>query len=166
MSYVGSYVWKVRQKVGHDELIVATVDVVAIKGSKVCLVFNKDFEAWTLPAGHAELNDSWQSAIKKEMMEEAGLVAEEKDLLPFATISGPGFKLKYPNGDRTRPFTVVFVCKKFKEEQLTDTEEISDKKWVELSEVGGLALTRNAIAILNAYKKYLDTHIFQQIVLL
>ena len=166
MSYEGSYIWKIRQKIGHDELIVATVDVVAIKGTKVCLVFNKDFEAWTLPAGHVELNDSWQSAIKKEMMEEAGLVAEEKDLFPFATVSGSGFELEYPNGDRTRPFTVVFVCEKFEEERLTDTEEISGKKWVELSEVGELKLTRNAAAILDAYKKYLDTHIFQQIILL
>ncbi len=40
MSYIGSYVWKIRQKIGHDELITATVDAVAIKDGKVCLVFN------------------------------------------------------------------------------------------------------------------------------
>ncbi len=130
MSYIGSYVWKIRQKIGHDELITATVDVVATKGDQICLVFNKDFNAWTLPAGHVELNDSWQSAIKTEMMEEAGLIAAEKDLLPFATISGPDYKYVYPNGDKTSPFTLVFTCKDFTEKQPSDIEEISDKKWV------------------------------------
>lgn len=45
MGYIGSYVWKIRQKIGHDELITATVDVVAAKDEKVCLVYNKDFSA-------------------------------------------------------------------------------------------------------------------------
>ena len=165
MSYIGSYVWKIRQKIGHDELITATVDVVAIRDGQVCLVFNKDFNAWTLPAGHVELEDSWQSAIKTEMMEEAGLMAEEKNLLPFATISGPGYKYTYPNSDRTRPFTLIFVCEKFIEVQLSDTEEISDKKWVKLSDIDTIHLTNNAKAIIDAYKEYSKTGIFQQIVL-
>lgn len=165
MSYKGSYIWKIRQKIGHDELITATVDVVAVKNQKVCLVFNKDFNAWTLPAGHVELNDSWQSAIKTEMAEEAGLFAEEKDLLPFATISGPGYKYKYPNGDKTSPFSVVFVCEKFTEKELYDTEEIAGKKWAEFSDIDKVQLTNNAGAILCAYKEYLATGVFQQIVL-
>ena len=133
--------------------------------NNVKVVFNKDLNAWTLPAGHVEINDSWQSAIKTEMAEEAGLFAEEKDLLPFATISGPGYKCKYPNGDKTRPFTLVFVCERFAEKQLSDTEEIADKKWIELSDVDTLRLTYNAKAILDAYKEYIKTNIFQQIVL-
>ena len=165
MSYEGSYIWRIRQKIGHDELITATVDVVAVKDGKVCLVFNKDFEAWTLPAGHVEVNDSWQSAIKTEMLEEAGLLAEEVDLLPFATISGPAYKIDYPNGDKTRPFTVVFWCEKFVEEQLVDTEEIADKRWVELSKIYDLHLAYNAAAILDAYQEFVRTGAFQQIVL-
>lgn len=165
MGYLGSYLWKIRQKIGHSELITVTVDVVAIKKEKVCLVFNKDFNAWTLPAGHVEPNDSWQSAIKTEMAEEAGLFAEKEDLLPFASVSGPGYRYKYPNGDRTNPFTLVFVCKKFTESQFSDTEEISDKQWVNLSDLSKVSLTNNAKAILDAYKEYIKTNLFQQIVL-
>ena len=164
MGYVGSSVWKVRQKIGHDELITATVDVVAVRDGKVCLVFSRVFNRWTLPGGHVEMEDSWQSAIKTEMLEEAGLSAEEKDLLPFATISGPGYKYNFPNGDKTSPFTLVFVCEKFNEKQSLDTDEIADKKWVGLSDLDGMQLTNNAAAILEAYKKYLDTGMFQQIV--
>lgn len=165
MSYIGSYVWKIRQKIGHDELITATVDVVAVKDEKVCLVYNKDFDAWTLPAGHVESNDSWQSAIKTEMLEEAGLVAENSDLLPFATISGPNHKFEYPNGDKTQPFTLVFVCEKFLEQDLSDSDEISKKEWFDLDSIKELPLTKNASLILDAYINYRKTKIFQQIIL-
>jgi ADP-ribose pyrophosphatase YjhB (NUDIX family) len=165
MSFVGSYVWKIRQKIGHDELITATVDVVAVKDGQVCLVYNKDFNAWTLPAGHVEINDSWQSAIKTEMFEEAGLVTEESDLIPFATISGPNYRFEYPNGDKTRPFTLVFMCEKFLEQDLSDSEEILKKEWFDLNGVQKLILTKNASLILDAYINYKKTKIFQQIIL-
>ena len=165
MSYIGSYVWKIRQKIGHDELITATVDVVAIKEGKVCLVYNKDFNAWTLPAGHVELNNSWQSAIKTEMLEEAGLIAKESDLIPFATISGPNYRFEYPNGDKTRPFTLVFMCEKFLEQDLSDSEEILKKEWFDLNSVQKFPLTKNASLILGAYIDYRKTKIFQQIIL-
>ena len=164
MGYVGSHVWTIRQKIGHDELIVATVDAVAIRDDKVCLVYNNNFSCWTLPSGHVEINDSWQSAIKTELLEEAGIVAQEKDLIPFASVSGPNNKLHYPNGDNTRPFTLVFVCEHFDETELTDTEEISEKRWVKLKDIDRAPLGENAARIIEAYKKYRETGIFQQII--
>ena len=46
MSYKGSYIWGIRQKIGHDELITATVDVVAVKNEKICLIYSKVFDVW------------------------------------------------------------------------------------------------------------------------
>lgn len=71
MSYKGSYIWKIRQKIEHDELITATVDVVAVKNEKICLIYSKVFDVWSLPGGHVEIEDSWQSAIRTEMLGEA-----------------------------------------------------------------------------------------------
>ena len=164
MGYIGSHVWTIRQKIGHDVLIVATVDAVAVRGDEVCLVYNNNFNCWTLPAGHVEINDSWQSAIKNELLEEAGLVANEKDFLPFATVSGPNNKLHYPNGDDTRPFSLIFVCEKFTESEITDTEEISERRWVKLDDIDQMQLGENAAKILNAYKEYRKTGQFQQII--
>lgn len=165
MSYVGSYIWRIRQKIGHDELITATVDVVAVKDGKVCLIYSKVFDVWSLPGGHVEIDDSWQSAIQTEMLEEAGLVAEVSDLIPFATVSGPGYRYRYPNGDRTSPFSVVFLCEKFSEQQLTDSEEVLEKAWLGLDEAKKLNLSTNASLILDAYSEFRKTGAFQQTVL-
>ena len=99
------------------------------------------------------------------MFEEAGLVAEESDLIPFATISGPNYRFEYPNGDKTRPFTLVFMCEKFLEQDLSDSEEILKKEWFDLNGVQKLILTINASLILDAYINYKKTKIFQQIIL-
>lgn len=165
MSYKGSYIWRIRQKIGHDELITATVDVVAVKNEKICLIYSKVFDVWSLPGGHVEIEDSWQSAIKTEMREEAGLVARESDLTPFASISGPGYRYHYPNGDKTSPFTLVFLCEKFSEQDLSDSEEVLKKEWFTLSDAKKLDLSINASLILDAYTKYKKTGVFQQIVL-
>ncbi|MDO4742304.1 MAG: NUDIX domain-containing protein [Candidatus Saccharibacteria bacterium] len=165
MSYEGSYVFNVRQKLGHETLITATVDIVATRGNEVCLVFNKDFNAWTIPGGHVELGDSWQSAAKTEAMEEAGIIVETFDLEPFATVSGAGCQYSYANGDEVCPFTVVFACDKFTEEDFTDVEEISEKRWVGLDELEGINIVGRTMIVLEAYKKYRESKIFQQVVL-
>lgn len=165
MSYVGSYVWKIRQKIGHDELITATVDVVAVKNEKICLIYSKVFGVWSLPGGHVEIGDSWQSAIQTEMREEAGLIAEISDLVPFASVSGPGYRYHYPNGDITSPFSLVFLCEKSSEQDLSDSEEILKKEWFTLSDAKKLDLSISASLILDAYTKYKKTGVFQQIVL-
>ena len=113
MKFSESYIGKIRQKIGHDRLITATADVVAISSDeKICLVFNKDFNSQSLPAGHVEIGDTWQQGAARELLEEAGLKAEPSDLIPFATISGKGYMHDYPNGDLVAPFTLVFYCNK------------------------------------------------------
>ena len=163
MGYVGSYIWKLRQKVGHDEIISATTDVIPIRDGKFCMVFNKDFQAWCFPGGHAEMGMNWQSAAKTELFEEAGLVAGEKDLKAFAAISG--YRLVYENGDANSLFSLTFVCDKFTEQDFPDKEEIAEKRWFDFDEIDGLKKTVYATAIWDAYKKYLDSGEFQQVVL-
>lgn len=163
MGYVGSYIWKIRQKVGHDEIMSATTDVVPIRDGKVCMVFNKDFQAWCFPGGHAELGLSWQEAARKELFEEAGIVADDADLKAFASASG--YKIVYAEQDPVSLFSMTFVCEKFQEQDFEDVEEIAEKKWFAFDEVDGLKKTAYAVAIWDAYKKYRETGEFQQIVL-
>ena len=163
MGYVGSYIWKIRQKVGHDEIVSASTDTVPIRDGKVCMVFNKDYQAWCFPGGHVELGRTWEEAARAELFEEAGLTAKDEDMKAFAAISG--YRLVYDSGDATSLFSLTFVCEKFEEQDFPDTEEIAEKRWFEFDEIDGLKKSDYANAIWDAYKKYLETGAFQQVVL-
>lgn len=163
MGYVGSYIWKIRQKVGNDEIMSATTDTVPIRNGKVCMVFNKDFQAWVFPGGHAELGRTWEEAARAELFEEAGLIAKDEDMKAFAAISG--YRLTYGNGDVTNMFSLTFVCENFDEQDFSDTEEIAEKHWFDFDEVDDLKKSDYATAIWDAYKKYCETGDFQQVVL-
>ena len=165
MGYVGSYVWKIRQKIGHDLLVTATVDVVAERNGKFCMVYHKDFDAWNFPGGHVEIEDSWQSAAKRELKEESGIEVREEDLVPFATLSGKGWATEYKSGDKTRPFTIAFCCTKFVESRMeTDEEELEAVGWFSLEEIRGMKLARHTRDFLEAYLRYRESGEMQQIV--
>ena len=163
MGYVGSYIWKMRQKVGHDEIMSATTDVIPLRDGKVCMVFNKDYQAWCFPGGHAELGLSWQEAARKELFEEAGIVAKDEDLKPFTSVSG--YKIVYAEQDPVSLFSLAFVCENFTEQDFEDVEEIAEKKWFDVAEVDGLKKSVYTEAIWGAYKKFVETGEFQQVVL-
>ena len=162
MGYVGSYIWKMRQKIDHDEMLSATTDVMAIRDGKVCMVFNRDYQSWCFPGGHAELGSYWQSAARKELFEEAGITAEDDDLKPFASLSG--YKIVYVGTDPVWTFSMAFICENFSEQDFEDVEEIAEKKWFDLSEVDDLNKSLYATAIWEAYKEYMKTGKFQQVV--
>jgi 8-oxo-dGTP pyrophosphatase MutT (NUDIX family) len=158
MAYQGSYIWRLRQKVGATRLITATVDVLPVdERGRVKLVFTNHIGAWTSVGGHVELGDSWGSAAVNELKEEAGITADKADLELFATISGAGRIYEYQDGT-TQPFTNIYLIKKWREEsEPTDTEEVKKTKWVSLAEARKLDLNEHTRRIIAAYERYLAT---------
>jgi hypothetical protein len=71
----------------------------------------------------------------------------------------------YENGDANSLFSLTFVCNKFTEQDFPDKEEIAEKRWFDFDEIDGLKKTVYATAIWDAYKKYVDSGEFQQVVL-
>lgn len=164
MGYVGSYIWSIRQKVGGMRLITATVDILPINDEgKVKLVYAEHFDSWSIVGGHAELGDSWASAALAELREEAGIVASKDDLVPWATISGPGRIFKYQDGE-TQPFTVAFLVKNWQNEgDPEDEEEVSNTGWFTVDEALSMQITPWLRQVLLAYQKYQATGQFQMI---
>ena len=152
-----------RQKFEHDTIMSATTDVVPIRDGKVCMVLNREHRFWCFPGGHAELGLTWQEAARKELVEESGLVAKDEDMKPFASVSG--YTITYGYNDPVNLFSMSFVCDKFEEHDIEDEEEIAEKHWFDFDEVDGLEKSPYAEAIWKAYKKYLETGEFQQVVL-
>ena len=159
MGYVDSYYWRLRQKVGDQRLITATVDVLPVRSDgKIKIVFEKCQNYWSTVGGHVELGDSWSSAAIHELKEEAGIIANEDDLELFATVSGSGRIYEYPDGT-TQPFSNCYVIKKWLSEgELTDDEEIEQGKWISIEEAKKLSnLDTSALRIIKSYEKYLKT---------
>jgi len=164
MSYAGSYMWKMRQKVGKMTVITTTVDVLPIGADgKVKLVYASHFDSWSVIGGHAELGSSWSSTALDELKEEGGITAREQDLIPFGAISGPERIFHYQDGD-TQAFTLLFIVKKWQDEgEQTDKEEVIKNGWFTLDEALKMEITPWARNVLLGYKKYLKTGKFQMI---
>jgi ADP-ribose pyrophosphatase YjhB (NUDIX family) len=163
MSYVGSYIWKLRQKAGDMPIITATVDVLPLKDGKVKLVYAPHVGGWTCIGGHVEFGSSWSSAALAELEEEGGIIANEENLVPFGAISGPERVFHYQDGD-AQPFTMCFLVKEWTEEgDQTDKEEVTKTGWFDIDEALAMEITPWCRNILLGCKRYLETGTFQMI---
>ncbi|MDR0955597.1 MAG: NUDIX domain-containing protein [Candidatus Nomurabacteria bacterium] len=163
MPYQGSYIEKIRQKVGHQLLILPSADVIAVDANgKILLVFNRDTQSWVFPGGYAEENSASAETAARELWEEAGLRADPADLTPIAFISG--HTNCYAGGDLTQPYTQVFWADKFTDfGKFQDDSEIARRRWFTTDEISQLDLGRHQRAELAAYRKYLSDHQYQMI---
>lgn len=164
MGYVGSYMWKLRQKAGDMLILTPTVDVLPINElGEVKLAYASHVKGWSCIGGHVEQGDSWGSAALNELLEEGGIKAREEDLIPFGAISGEERIFHYQDGD-TQPFTMCFAVKKWQAEgEQTDKEEIPENGWFSLEEALKMEITPWCRNILNGYKRYVETGEFQMI---
>ena len=108
VSFEGSALWRVRQKVGHDLLLWpgATVLLEDADG-RILLGLRRDNGEWTMPGGGAEEGGSFAATALDELREEVGLEADATDLVAFACVSEPDDHLiRYPNGDFTHYFGI------------------------------------------------------------
>jgi ADP-ribose pyrophosphatase YjhB (NUDIX family) len=161
MPYTGSYVWKIRQKIGHDLLVIPTADCVAVRGDgKLLLIHNKDFDNWFFPGGYVEENSSAARTAAQELLEEGSLVADPSDLKPWLFTSGR--TLTYPSGDKTQPYTMYFLTEKWRESNTEiDQEEVNQRAWLSIDEIKKLPIDAGFKKIIAAYEKFIATQEFQ-----
>ena len=137
MSFEGSSLWRVRQKVG-TELVLwpgATVLVQRDDG-RALLGLRGDTHEWAMPGGGAEEGSSFAGTAVTELREEAGLRADPSDLEAFASISEPGNHLiTYPNGDRTHYFGIWFLLRRWEGEPVADGHEMLELGWFDPREL-------------------------------
>ncbi|MBR2708824.1 NUDIX domain-containing protein [Candidatus Saccharibacteria bacterium] len=164
MSYENSFVYSLRQKVGDMRLITAGVEVVPVnKKNQIKFVRSRDIEGWSIPGGHVELGDSWQSAALKELREEVGIIANVGDLKICAIVSGPGRVFSYNDGT-TQSFTVCFLCRDWEKEiSFSDSEEIIEAKWMDIEQARKNVTSKRELMMLDAYEKFIMTEEIQMV---
>ncbi len=137
MSFEGSYLWHLRQKVGHDLVLVPGAAIAAQReDGQVLLVRRGDNGVWALPGGAAELGGSFARTAVDELREETGLVVDPADLVPVACFSeAERHTLHYPNGDLAHYFSMCFLVRRWEGGLRPDGEETLELRFADLEDL-------------------------------
>lgn len=162
MPYAGSYLWRLRQAIGGELVLMPGAMVVLRRDDgRVLLTRRADDGTWCLPAGAAEPGGSFARTAIDELAEEAGVEVAEADLVPFGSLSEAGaHTIRYPNGDVTHCFALCFLAEEWQGDPRPDREESVEVRFVELDDLPEPIHppTAHALDLLNAY---LDSGRFQ-----
>ena len=162
MSFEGSSLWRVRQKVGHDLVLWpgATVLVEDADG-RILLGLRHDNGEWAMPGGGAEQDGSFAATALDELREEVGLEADRADLIAFACVSDTQDHLiTYPNGDITHYFGLWFALRRWRGEPVADGDELARVEWFDREDPPQPLMHSSAIG-LEYYARFLQTGLFQ-----
>lgn len=157
MTYRGSYLWRLRQAIGH-ELVLMPGAMVALEEEDGSILLTKraDDGTWCLPAGAAEPGGSFARTAIDELAEETGIEVEKGDLVPFGCLSeSEAHTIHYPNGDVTHCFALLFLAKRWRGEPDPNHDEATEAAFFGLA---GLpepihAPTYQALDLLSSYRK-------------
>jgi 8-oxo-dGTP pyrophosphatase MutT (NUDIX family) len=104
---ISSYLKSVREKVGHDLLMMTAVSISIfdVEG-RLLLGRDSEMDRWSLPGGGVDPNEQPADAAVRECFEETGLLVRLDQLI--GVFGGPEFLIRYPNGDVTYYTTAAF----------------------------------------------------------
>ncbi len=125
MGFVDSYLWRLRQKVGSDLVLMPGAMVVLRDGEgRVLLTRRADDDTWCLPGGGAEEGAGFAETAATELREETGAVVSVEALRPFACLSRPDLHtIEYEGGDVTHCFAMCFWADRWSGQLKADGEE-------------------------------------------
>ena len=107
MTLADSYIMGLRKKVGSQLLLnPGGRAIVQNNDGKILFHQHSDFGFWDLPGGGAEIGESAEQCIIREVYEETGLIVEAFEAIGFA--SNPELeRVTYPNGDVIQGFALI-----------------------------------------------------------
>jgi 8-oxo-dGTP pyrophosphatase MutT (NUDIX family) len=155
VTYQGSYLWRLRQLLGND-LVLMPGAMVALQreDQRVLLTKRADDGTWCLPAGAAEPGGSFAQTAIDELAEETGIRVAEGDLIPFGCLSeADAHTIHYPNGDVTHCFALLFLARTWEGELRPDQAEATETKFADLAALPKPLHfpTAHALKLLTAY---------------
>ena len=125
------YIRQLRQKIGHDPLIIpgATVLIFNEQG-ELLMLLRTDNGCWGVPGGAMEPGERLEETAARETIEETGLHIDGLSL--FDVFSGPELYYEYPNGDITYNVSVVYTTCQVSGEIRVNPEEHSEWRYFAL----------------------------------
>ncbi|WP_308403772.1 NUDIX domain-containing protein [Streptomyces rhizoryzae] len=162
MSYEGSYLWQLRQRVGSRPLLVPGAQVLLLDAAGHGLFQQRaDNGVWELPAGACEEGSDFAGTAQRELAEETGLHVRRADLEAFGSLSDPGVHtLTYPNGDITHCFALCFVARRWSGELTPGRDEVTRARFRALADPPRPLHPPTAV-VLEMFREYRTTGRFQ-----
>ena len=101
------YIMNLRKYVGHKPLIGLGATTLVFNDKKELLLnLRTDTNTWGIPGGLMELYETIEETAVRELKEEAGISADELELVTI--LSGKEYYFEYPNGDKMCTVIVLF----------------------------------------------------------
>lgn len=142
---VAPHIARLREKIGHDLLLLPTVAVLPIDDQgRVLLVRQTDFGTFGTIGGAIDEDESPADAGLRETLEETGLDVELTGLV--GAIGGPQFRITYPNGDQVGCVSIVYTARVVGDPTITpDGDEVDSAHWFELGELRAPSVSEFAL---------------------
>ena len=120
-----NYVQTIRQKVGHDLLVlVGAAAIILNDKNEVLLQHRSDNQMWGVPGGAVEPGEEPAEAVIREVKEETGLTVVPERIV--GVYGGKSHLIDYPNGDQAAITSITFLCRIVKgEPHINDNESLA-----------------------------------------
>lgn len=118
---VPEYVKQIRQKIGHDQLLLAGACVILENSDGKVLLQQRTSGRWGLPGGLLELGETLDETAIREVKEETGLVVTK--LKQLHTFSGPFSASTLANKDKIYMVTTLYRALAYQGKLRPDREE-------------------------------------------
>ncbi len=110
---MNDYIKTMRKMIGQETLLtVGCGAIIEDFSGRILLQKRTDFDIWGIPGGIMELGETFEEAVKREVLEETNLSITNIKL--FGIYSGENGFAQYANGDKVYSIQIIFHVKDFK----------------------------------------------------
>ena len=135
------WVKNLRNKIGHDTVILPHAVTIVIDGKHVLVEERSDDGYIDFPGGTLDLGETIEECAIRELKEETGIIADSLEL--FKIYTGELTKYTYVNGDDMYGVDVVYLVRKFHGELKPQKDEVNKLEFVKLDDIKGKLSPRN-----------------------
>ncbi|HVF96310.1 MAG TPA: NUDIX domain-containing protein [Flavisolibacter sp.] len=120
---ISSYIRQIREKIGHDFLVLPSVTILVFDAQKrVLLVRHHNNNVWVAPGGMIEPDEMPEEAAVREMQEET--CCNVRLIQTLGTYGGAQFRIRYQDGDEVGYVMTVYEAEIIEGEPKPDGQEI------------------------------------------
>ncbi|NNC14039.1 NUDIX domain-containing protein [Planctomonas sp. JC2975] len=127
------YVRSLRNRIGHDLLLLPGVTAVIRNGDRFLLARQRDTGRWSLIGGGVEPGETPQEAVVREVHEEIGVRPVVRRIV--GAYGGKPLVSTYPNGDQIAAVTVAFECVLPSNDFTLEAAELIETGWLTREQV-------------------------------